>query len=250
MKKILFLIILFFLAGRGYADAFIVKTYIGDPAGEGIPMCNSLATNPTGCLKNDFNVVTLGIGEYVPTDDFKRVIYRILWETSRSSAYRENLMSGGTLEIYIKKCDTSTCISHVSGDITLNIRSNYLVYSAGLKRLLVHESGHVLRRRASQAYNRFDINVAVSQDGPDCYERSFVKSYSLRNYSDSCNGSKDKWNVNPKSESFATAIGNYQFSGSIGGGFMCSKRITNFKTDCSYTYEFMKNNIFGGYEFY
>lgn len=247
---IIFLMVVFFLGYKSFAEASIVETYIGNPAGTGIPMCNALTTNPTDCLKNDFNVVVLGLEGYVPTNDFKQVIYRMLWETSRSSAYRENLMRGGTLEIYIEICDTDPCISHVRGDITLTIRQSSLAYSAQLKRLLTHETGHVLRRRVAQVYDRFEVSTAAEIDGPACYDGLFVKSYSLRNYSASCNGSRDKWSVDPKSESFATAIGNYQFPGGAGNGYLCSQRITNFKTDCSYTYGFMKDNIFGGYEFY
>lgn len=251
MNKLLFILftIIFFFLGRGFAEAYIVETYIGSPVGTGIPECPTLSTDPTGCLKRDFNVEVKGEG-FSPTNESKRVIYRMLWETSRSEAYRENLMKGGTLIVYIKLCTARECISRVSGDITLTLRSSSLTYSSRLKRLFTHETGHVLRRRAPQAYRQFDINEAVERDGSACYERNFVKSYSLRNYIASCNGSRDRWSVTPKSESFAEAIGNYQFSGGAGNGYLCSKRITNFKTDCSYTYEYVKNNIFGGYEFY
>lgn len=253
VKKFIYivLVVALFFAYKSFANAYVIETYIGDPPNASLRECLTLSTNPTDCLKQDFNVEVKGIEGYSPTDDFKRVIYRILWETSRSSTYRENIMRGGkTLEIYIQRCETTECISSVKGDITLNLRPSSFRYSASLKRLLIHETGHVIRRRAAQVYGRFDVDEAVRRDGTDCYERSFVKSYGLRNYSDSCNGSRDKWSVTPESESFAEAIGNYQFSGGIGGGYLCSQRITNFKTSCSYTYGFMRDNIFGGYEFY
>lgn len=245
MKKIIisFLTLLLFLIFSTSALAYIKETYIGNPVGTGIRECTTITSDPAGCLIRDFNVSVIGWDGYSPNDDFRRVVYRILWETSRSAGYRENIMkSGNTLKIYVKQC-VDGCISKVDGgSIYLNIRR--FVYSAGLKKLLVHESGHVLRRRAAQVYSRFDLEEAIRQD-PDCYDGKFLKSYSLR---PSCNGKS--YSVSGKSESFAEAISNYPFSGTVGGGFACSQRITNFKTSCDYTYKFMKDNIFGGYEFY
>jgi hypothetical protein len=247
MRKILitFLALILFFVFSSSTFAFIKETYIGNPVGTGIRECATLATDPAGCLARDFNVSVIGWDGYSPSDSFRGVVYRILWETSRSASYRENLMrSGNTLRIHTKQCSQSICISRVGGpnDIYLNLRR--FTYSASLKKLLVHETGHVLRRRAAQAYSRFDLEEAVRQD-PDCYDGKFLKSYSLRT---ACNG--NNYNVSAKSESFAEAISNYQFSGSIGGGFACSQRITNFQTSCDYTYRFMKDNIFGGYNFY
>lgn len=208
---------------------------------------------PAQCLKQVYNVV-------VNNESNKSHLITIytIFASTNSETYRSLLTRGGSvLYIDVPYC-TSNCISVTS---TNNIKLNGF-FSLGLsynsqRYLLIHESGHVITGRNSQLSNSFSNTLLANQDGTSCYQYSstnctgslragyFVKSYSLRYY---CDGTC--WTgITAHNEAFAEATANYLFASRNTGGWRCSISISDVKSQCRNTNEWIKNYVYGGVTF-
>ena len=213
-------------------------------------LCQDLTpANPATALLQDWNVVVRGTSNIANLT----TIYKIFCSTN-SSNYKRLLKRGGnTLYIDVPYC-TSDCISGASIN---NIRLNGF-FSLGLpfnsqRKLLIHESGHVICRRNGTLCNQFSETTLARLDGTACYQYNsssclgyfrggnFLKSYSLRYYCQKCWGG-----ITAHNESFAEAIANYLFTRSGSTGHRCSITIYDVQSQCKNTNNWVKTNIYDG----
>lgn len=148
-----------------------------------------------------------------PADAFTMHLYRTSSPTVGScSAY---VPSSQAMQIR----DLRSCLASVSGTTDADF--------IRIAMFLIHESGHIITARTPLLRTAFSTANLSARD-PSCYDRGFLKTYSLRS-------------TNPVSESFAEGvalfIGNRK-RGSLG-------TITNFRTECPNTYAWIHTNVMG-----
>lgn len=135
---------------------------------------------------------------------------------------------------------------------------------------MIHELGHALQERRPSLFSSFPIDRLAQQDGDDCYDNGlgvsypdgdpYIQTYRYRGsrnlsdsvcrnaYGDVCDGGGGK------SESFGEALG---LNVVCGPGETCqksnvgaAKAIVNYRTACSNTFNWVRENIYGGIDFY
>lgn len=218
------------------------------------PKCSNLDTNPQKCLLDDFNAV---VRNYTSQNQIK-TIYLLFWKNGQSALWRNLIKNKTTYEV---RLTYGQRFSH--GSTNYILLNDFFTRSDDAQRyLFTHETGHSIRWRNSQLFKRFDINRLANQDGTACYQYNsgrlgsgdFMKSYVLRYYCKGVNYS----GISHDSESFAEAIANYLrgsssswnvSSSTISGSKYCAIRIGSISNNCRNTYQWIKNNVFDGYEF-
>lgn len=205
--------------------------------------------NAAMSLKNSLNIVVTGAAN----NNQISTICKIYSKVVVSPLYKQLLTCGGN-QLTIALVNTSGGIS-LGGPNLIQLNGffasdkNY----ASQENLLIHESGHVMKKRnclrVSQQYENAYSNL-VSSNGA-CYSLGYVKSYPLRLGTFPCNPGLIT-GINSTSESFAEQIADYvtykYFTNPT--GFRCSQSLQSvYVSVCSNTYAWVKNNIFGGTEF-
>jgi hypothetical protein len=125
---------------------------------------------------------------------------------------------------------------------------------AGLAHMLIHESGHIIDRRAGRGALSMPLASLNKSDGANCYDTTnsrdglnYIKSYAYRG--------TDGGNGGPLAESFAEALAN-NVSCAPGkdcfyaGHIFNSMNIPDYPNACSNTYSWIKQNVFGGDDFF
>lgn len=124
----------------------------------------------------------------------------------------------------------------------------------GLEHMLVHESGHIIDRRAGRGALSMPLASLNKSDGTDCYDTTnsrdglnYIKSYAYRG--------TDGGNGGPLAESFAEALANNVFCAPgkdcfYAGHILNSTNIPDYPNACSNTYSWIKQNVFGGDDFF
>lgn len=195
-------------------------------------------------LRDDFGIVikpgTLPFGG-LPSQDIacadRIKVYQMFIKPFSYKRY-ETLMKPAdpfTMHLYYQS-GAAGCSAYVPSSQAIQIRNlkQCLAYVSGpsdpdfnrIAMFLIHESGHVLRARNYAVGTKFQSADLPSKD-PSCYDRGFVKTYSLRS-------------TNPNSESLSEAMGLFivnQKTSSMG-------TIKDFKKECPNTYGWIAANIF------
>jgi hypothetical protein len=127
-------------------------------------------------------------------------------------------------------------------------------HQAMLEHILIHESGHIIDRRHGQNVLGMPVKSFNSGDGSNCYDTAnpydgfdFMKSYAFRGTAGENGG--------PQAEDFAEAIANNVFCAPgqdcfYSGYILNSTNIPNYPTTCFNTYNWIKQNVFGGDDFF
>jgi len=243
-------VVLFTLKTSSYAQLQdIVEVIVGEPKepSQNFPICDFLDSDPERCLKRDFNAVVSG----ATSKSQVKEIYLHFWRLGQSGKWKNMMVNNTPYKVILSNAEG---VSLGYPDYII-LKRFFIRPLTSQRHLFAHETGHSIYWRNQQEANRFDLGRFVRQDGNGCYDfqsacgksGNFVQSYALRYF---CDGCRD--NISHFRESFAEAIGNYQLGSgrSINyTGFLCARTINNVRTDCSNTYDWVKENIFGGYEF-
>ena len=146
-------------------------------------------------------------------DAFTMHLYRTSSPTTGScSAYTP---SGQAIQIR----DLNACLNAVSGTSDPDF--------ARIAIFLNHETAHVMADRTPSLKTRFQEAALPSKD-PQCYDRGFIKTYSLRT-------------TNPVSESFAESLALFLWNKKVGK----YATISNFRTECPHTWAWIGMTVFG-----
>ena len=245
---VLFLVIIATIAGQGGSSTNGVSPQPGPPPPiPGQPLACDSGDYKT-CLSDNFNI---SISGDLPSNG-PQIIFGIIANAASSPTYKDLLTCGGrTISIVVTNSNGAS-LSY--GVITLNgfFSSGYSL--GGQTQLLIHELGHqIYNHNCGRIQQKYDHPALVAED-PVCYESGYLISYAYRTpYSQyaSC----DKTNpgrINGVGESFAETLGDYVAYKSYAGysGFLCSVSLKNtYKSTCPKTYDWAKNNVFGGVEF-
>lgn len=215
---------------------------------------NCSSGNYVDCLKQNFNVVVNG----TTSQNNVKTIFDILSYAAQSSKYKDLLTNGGVLTINVSSC---TGCASTGGPNTIGLRG---FFNSGLdiyaqRYLLIHESGHTIWHRNGDIKMKFTFSTLVSSDGASCYDQrpaqcsrptsNWVKTYALRYICPSFAGNTCIGSIEDKGESFAEAIADYAVYRNHSYNGNCSVRLSNFSSQCSNTYRWVKDNIYGGFEF-
>ncbi len=150
-----------------------------------------------------------------PSDPFTMYLYRTASPASGScSAYVRN---AHTMQIR----DLSQCLRVVSGTTDRDF--------IRIAMFLIHESGHIITSRNYSLRTAFQ-NANLPARDPRCYDRGFLKTYSLRT-------------TNPVSESFAEATALFIGRRKVGP----LGTITDFATECPNTFAWIQTTVFGNH---
>jgi len=232
----LFLVIITTIMGNSHGGAPLPSPQPGPPPTQGQTL-----TCPDGdyvsCLRQDFNIVVRN-----GTADQLAKIFQSFAFVGQSSNYVSLLKSGGhTLQIVIT--NTPTCSAYTRGSAgIINFPAICLTYKFSTYRyLLTHESGHIINARNLRLFQSFPWTQYQAMDS-SCYDRGLVKSYPLRPVSSGVQ----------KQESFAEAIADaLTITSTNKTGFLFALTINNYPNQCSATYSWATNNVFGnGVRFY
>ena len=214
---------------------------------DNFPRCEFLDTDPARCLSQDFNAIVKG----ATSSNQIREIYLLFWRNGQSERWRSLIVNNTT---YIVTLSNASGVSFGFKDGII-LKQFFTRPQISQRHLFSHETGHSIYWRNTQLGNRFDVSGLANQDGDGCYDfqsacgraGSFVQSYALRY---SCQGIC--YDISHHRESFAEAIGNYQLGSGRSvnyTGFLCARTISDVRNNCINTYNWVKENIFGGYEF-
>jgi hypothetical protein len=207
------------------------------------PVQGQLLTCPSGdystCLKQDFNIVVFGGNAADATKIFNAFAF-----AGQSQQYLSLLTKNGqSLRIFIIGSDPKVCSGLTigfAGIIKLSDGACFNIPDSSFRYLLIHESGHVLAARNSRLYQSFPWTQYQTQDGSSCYDQGYIKSYALR-----CGSS---CGIRPKDEAFAESVADSLTSSS--NAKTGAAQLIHFATDCPATYNWFKDNVFGGFTFF
>lgn len=259
-------------------DAFaqeVTKFPIKDSAitvvgsGEGIPSDDgggtpNLPPKPTWDeffkLFKVFNCSSRDSGFYFcpeASQDRKKFVYDRLSDALRSERYKTLLTRKGPIRVYLRPPTTDnpsgfTGGAKYGGDIV-----QYWGYVENISDFklaqwsMVHETGHLIELRNPTIFNVFKAIRFYRMDGDDCYEQGsdgyYIKTYNYRNPPSGSSA---------ESESLGEAVGmnvacgpNATCNKNEGGGG-AGKPITDYPSKCSYTYKWIRDNIYGGVDFF
>ena len=200
-------------------------------------------------LKDEFGVIVkeggnwYGLGSVLGPENVncetRRSIYRAYALPSQSGAFRRKLEPWDPFSFECYRSNGPYAHVHnkdlLQFSNCINIRENFTVYGF----LALHETGHIIATRKGSLYRSFPHRQLVNQDGRDCYGNR-VNNYVIRTYG--------IFPRDAKSESFAEAIALYVYNKKT-YTVLASLPLDNFKVRCRNTYNWMRDNVFGGYEF-
>ena len=206
-----------------------------------IPDCSQIDSS----LLNDFNVRVSG---QEATCNVKQIVYGFYSIPFRSPEYARNLKTGSPFSVIINLPDQpGRCHGLGNGKDTITMwgfMECYIQSEHGqrIAQFLIHETGHIMRYKN---YREFGVLYAKNLPGlikqdPTCYNQGYLKTYSLR-----CGSA---CGIIPSSEDFAESSAVYVYNGkpvTTGDGIP----IVNLKASCPATYNYFKDNVFGGTEF-
>ncbi len=233
----LFLIIITTVIGQNNSNSGTLSS-IPTPT----PVQGQLLTCPSGdyatCLKQNFNISVFGGN----AADLAKIFQAFAF-AGQSPQYLSLLTANGqSLKIIIGFNDPRACNGVTvgfAGIITLTDGACFNIPQNSFRYLIIHESGHVIDARNPRLYQSFPWSQLQATDS-SCYSSGYLKSYPLR-----CGSS---CGIRPKDESFAESVANMLMpTSSNKTGFLSSQTINNFQTDCPATYNWFKDNVFGGF---
>jgi hypothetical protein len=209
------------------------------------PTQGQILTCPSGdyatCLKQELNIVVLG-----GNNDNLAKIFQAFAFAGQSKQYLSLLTAGGqSLRIIIVGSDPKVCSGFTlgfAGIIKLSDGACFNIAPNSFRYLMIHESGHVLNARNPRLFQSFPW-TALQTQAPDssCYESGYLKSYALR-----CGSS---CGIRPKDESFAEAIADSLVKSSD-AKYQDAKLISDYPNECPATYNWFKENVFGGITYF
>lgn len=170
----------------------------------------------------------------------KQTAYRIYTIPFSSPKYKDLMKNGPAFTLNIMSMnDPGRCRGARSG-FTINMWG--FTECVDLKNpestFLIHETGHIMRVKNPNQfiYGSFNnkYNKFVKEDGSKCYDRGYLKTYSLR-----CGGS---CGITPQSETFSEASALYVYNKKVGS----LATINDFKNECPATYKYIGGAVFGG----
>lgn len=175
-------------------------------------------------LRSDFNIQVSGTA----CGD-RQTTYSVFANLFASSRYARLVKNSGIVSVQFNPGGECGAQAY-KRSFVLNLRgcNNERV----IRYFLIHEMGHVIRNN-NPIVRTYPLATLVSRDR-NCYDQGYLKTYGRRA------GIR-------KSESFAEAMALYYLNRH--GGFGIGGTISNFKQECPNTYQEMRNNYFGGYEF-
>lgn len=208
-----------------------------------IPDCDLIDT----ALQNQMGVI---VGGTSASCEAKKAIYKNYAKLITSPLYKKYLTTGPQFRINIYPQDQANRCHGGTSDYTITMYGFTQCLGANDESLfLVHETGHVLRNKHPReikdpfAAKHSDL---VRQDGASCYDREYVKSYSLRLGVDCGYGRTT--GISSDSESLAEGSALYLLhTRTLVSG--CGKPIYSFKSVCPRTYDYLRTLLFGGVEF-
>lgn len=187
----------------------------------------------------------------------KQFVYDRLSDALRSERYKALLTRKGLIRVYLRPPTTDnpngfTGGAKYGGDIV-----QYWGYVENVSDFklaqwsMVHETGHLIELRNPTIFNVFKAIRFYRMDGTDCYEQGsdgyYIKTYNYRNPPSGSSA---------ESESLGEAIGmnvacgpNTTCNKNEGGGG-AGKPITDYPSKCAYTYKWIRDNIYGGVDFF
>lgn len=196
MKKIiLFLIFTIFSAGPALAQAPTPRveakyttstTIVGTGENPGNPTSTKCETNPTDCLREEFNIVVDGPSSREKLND----VYKLLSEVGVATKYKVLMKTSGPTILEFQDTSEGGCPGVVKRNITtgksmLTLRNYSLTGCSQTTRKsrLTHETGHIIRNGHMRLFEVFESQAYFPKDSP-CYEidTRFTPSYFIKTY--------------------------------------------------------------------
>ncbi len=175
----------------------------------------------------------------------KKLIYGFYQRPFSSALYAKRLKKGVPFTLLILPQDQPPlCHGQRVGNTILmwGFTECYVASEKGqrIAQFLIHETGHIMMEKNESTFGILSpfaaTYVGFLRNDTRCYDRGFLRSYSLRS------------GVAPLNESFAEASADYVYNGkpvTIGAG----TPIRNLKSECPQTYDYFKKFVFGGVTF-
>lgn len=207
------------------------------PGPDEAPPCNQIDNE----LKTDFGVKTIPRGEILNCEE-KRWLYRIYSVPFKYNGFRKNLKPDTPFTIntanlnsdmkcnayvpsdqYMIMWDLKDCLSSISSVSDFDFER--------ISMFVIHETAHIIKSRNKDKFYKYYPNRRLAASDPDCYDREFIKTYSLR--------TQDR-----VSESMAEAAGLFitnRKSNIINDRLVT---ISNFRNQCPATYNWIKTNLY------
>lgn len=232
----------------GFAGSGIASLFSGSQSGSSdltptpvppgpVPQCGS---NPTDCLKNDFNIVVRGNVSQRKLFD----LYSLFAQPSIASTYKGLLKnSGPTIVQYGSgpvNC-SATVEANGDGTSTMTLKNFDSCNSTADRRdRIVHESGHVIRNGRMRLFQDFESKAYFPKDR-NCYKTDFgfLPPFFIKTY-DTGFAKQTGLNISGSNESMADSMAIY---------FDPRQPLMNYQSQCPVGYAWIKANIFGGYVF-
>lgn len=192
--------------------------------------------------------------------------YKVYSDPLRSPKYKNllNIDAHGKVKVYLKPphnaniCDFSGGGNYDNDSIRLSGYMRSKCSAEDLKWSAIHESAHIIQRRSPGLYDQFQVGRLANQDGEDCYEDGvdgpYIKTYRYRDRASGGECSGLACGGGSKAESFGEAIG---MNVVCSPNKKCEKAtdlgadpITNYPQKCAKTYDWVKENVYGGIDFF
>ncbi len=198
--------------------------------------------------------------------------YDVYSDPLRAPKYKKllNIDSFGKIRVYLKPpgdgnpnsiCDFSGGGNY--DNITIRL-SGYMQPACSrddMKWSMIHESAHIIQRRNQSFFRSFNVEQLAQKDGQsngadDCYDTGvdgpYIQTYRYRAPAGDCVGLD--CGGGSRAESFGEAIG---MNVVCGPNRKCEKAtdlaaqpITNYPQKCANTYDWVRDNVFGGIDFF
>jgi hypothetical protein len=242
----IFLIIITTILGQNSSSTNSVTAQPGPPPVTQDQPLTCASGDYKTCLSDDFNILVSGV---LPSNGLQ-IIFGIIANAASSPTYKDLLTCGGrTISIVITD-NSGASLSY--GVITLNGFFASGKSLGGQTQLLIHELGHqIYNHNCGRIQQKYTYSTLVAAD-PTCYDSGYLITYALRSPYRACDQANTVDDINGQGESFAESLGDYVAYKSYAGysGFLCSVSLKNtFNSTCANTYNWTKDNVFGGIEF-
>ncbi len=200
--------------------------------------------------------------------------YDIYSDPLRAPKYRNllNIDAFGKIRVYLKPpgdgnpnsvCDFSGGGNYDNITIRLSGYMQPACSKDDMKWSMIHESAHIIQRRNQSFFKSFNVEQLAQKDGKtnnadDCYDTGvdgpYIQTYRYRAPAGGCQPGKLDCGGGSKAESFGEAVG---MNVVCGPNKKCEKAtdlaaqpITNYPQKCSNTYDWVRDNVFGGIDFF